>query len=49
VGMFPLIGPLLLIALGTALLLRRPRHCHGGWRDHGRTGDQPTLPTGSSQ
>jgi len=49
VGMFPLIGPLLLIALGTALLLRRPRHCHGGWHDHGRTGDQPEPPVGSSQ
>ena len=27
VGMFHLIGPLLLIALGAALLLRRRRHC----------------------
>lgn len=38
-GMFPLIGPILLIALGAVLLLRRPRHCHGGWRDRGRAGD----------
>ncbi|WP_084651362.1 LiaF transmembrane domain-containing protein [Ottowia thiooxydans] len=32
VGMFPLIGPVLLIALGVALLFRRPRHCRGEWR-----------------
>lgn len=32
VGMFHLIGPLLLIALGMALLFRRPRRCFGGWR-----------------
>jgi uncharacterized membrane protein len=32
VGMFHLIGPLLLIALGVALLLRRPRFCRGDWR-----------------
>ena len=31
-GMFHLIGPLLLIALGVTLLLRRPRRCHGDWR-----------------
>ncbi|HMN77351.1 MAG TPA: hypothetical protein PKC97_14905 [Burkholderiaceae bacterium] len=29
---FHLIGPLLLIALGVALLLRRPRGCRGDWR-----------------
>ena len=34
VGMFHLIGPLLLIALGAALLLRRPRRCHNDWRGH---------------
>lgn len=39
VGMFPLIGPVLLIALGAALLLRGPRHCHGGWRNRGRAGE----------
>jgi hypothetical protein len=33
VGMFHLIGPLLLIALGLALLFRRPRRCRGDWRD----------------
>jgi hypothetical protein len=27
IGMFHLIGPLLLIALGVALLFRRPRRC----------------------
>jgi hypothetical protein len=32
VGMFHLIGPLLLIALGVALLLRRPRRCRSDWR-----------------
>ncbi|MEO8807984.1 MAG: hypothetical protein ABI433_18030 [Burkholderiaceae bacterium] len=32
VGMFHLIGPLLLITLGTALLFRRPRRCRGDWR-----------------
>jgi hypothetical protein len=32
IGMFHLIGPLLLIALGVALLLRRPRHCRNDWR-----------------
>jgi predicted exporter len=32
IGMFHLIGPLLLIALGLALFFRRPRRCHGDWR-----------------
>ena len=32
VGMFHLIGPLLLIALGVALLFRRPRRCRNDWR-----------------
>jgi hypothetical protein len=31
IGMFHVIGPFLLIALGVALLLRRPRHCRGDW------------------
>jgi uncharacterized membrane protein len=31
VGMFHLIGPVLLIALGVALLFRRPRYCRNGW------------------
>ena len=34
IGMFHLIGPLLLIALGVALLLRSPRRC----RNDGRAG-----------
>jgi len=39
IGMLHLIGPVLLIALGVALLLRRPRRCHGDWRGrHGGTG-----------
>jgi len=32
VGMFHLIGPILLIALGVALLFRRPHRCRGDWR-----------------
>jgi uncharacterized membrane protein len=32
VGMLHLIGPVLLIALGVALLLRNPRRCRGDWR-----------------
>lgn len=32
VGMFHLIGPLLLIVLGVALLLRRPHRCRGNRR-----------------
>lgn len=32
VGAFHLIGPLLLIALGVAFLLRGPRRCRGTWR-----------------
>jgi uncharacterized membrane protein len=32
IGMFHLIGPLLLIALGVALLFRRRHHCRSGWR-----------------
>ena len=36
IGMFHLIGPLLLIALGMTLLLRRPRRCRNDWRT--RTG-----------
>lgn len=37
IGMLHLIGPLLLIALGVALLFRRPRICRGDWR--ARNGD----------
>ena len=32
IGMLHLIGPLLLIALGVALLFRRPRRCRADWR-----------------
>jgi uncharacterized membrane protein len=32
VGMYHLIGPVLLIALGVALLFRRPRRCGNHWR-----------------
>jgi hypothetical protein len=32
IGMFHVIGPLLLIALGVALLFRRPHYCGGHWR-----------------
>ena len=32
VGMFHLIGPLLLIALGVALLFRRSHSCRSDWR-----------------
>jgi uncharacterized membrane protein len=46
VGSFHLIGPLLLIALGVALLFRRPRHCHGGWRAR-RDGGNATAPQGA--
>jgi predicted exporter len=40
VGMFHLIGPLLLIALGVALFFRRPRSCCGDWG--ARNGDGST-------
>ena len=39
-GMFHHIGPLLLIALGVALLFRRPRLCCGAW--HARYGGGST-------
>ncbi len=43
IGMFHLIGPLLLIALGVALLFRRPRRCRNDWRTrHG--GDSTSTP-----
>ena len=45
VDMLHLIGPLLLIALGAALLFRRPRHCRGHWRDrHGDRGTNTPQP-----
>lgn len=42
IGMFQLIGPLLLIALGVALIFRRPRGCHSAWR--ARSGDKNAPP-----
>lgn len=42
IGMFHLIGPLLLIALGVALLFRRPRYCRNDWRA-GRGGSRSTA------
>lgn len=43
-GMFHLIGPLLLIALGVALFLRRPRHCQTDWRGR-HAGGSTNTPT----
>jgi uncharacterized membrane protein len=37
IGMLHLVGPFLLVALGVALLLRRPRRCRSDWR--ARSGD----------
>ncbi len=44
IGMFHLIGPLLLIALGVALLLRRPCRCRGDWRTRGGGTSPPQPP-----
>ena len=41
IGMLHLVGPLLLIALGVALLFRRPRHCRGDWRARRGDGNTP--------
>ncbi len=49
IGMFHLIGPLLLIALGVALLFRRPYGCRGDWRARsggGSTGAPQPPPAG---
>ncbi|MEZ5606443.1 MAG: hypothetical protein R3E52_04810 [Burkholderiaceae bacterium] len=43
VGAFPLIGPLLLIALGVALLFRRSHHCHGRRRLNRSDTPQPST------
>jgi uncharacterized membrane protein len=47
VGMFHLIGPLLLIALGMALLFRRPRRCRTDWRarNGGGSTEAPQTPS----
>jgi hypothetical protein len=42
IGMFHLIGPLLLIALGVALMFRRSHRCRGDWRGPG--GGSTTAP-----
>lgn len=42
IGMFHLIGPLLLIALGVALLFGRSRGCHSAWRN--QRGDKNAPP-----
>lgn len=42
IGMLHLIGPLLLIALGVALMFRRSRRCRGDWR--GPSGGSTTAP-----
>ena len=44
VGMFHLIGPLLLIALGVALLVRRPHRCRGDWRARSVSTGAPQPP-----
>jgi uncharacterized membrane protein len=47
VAMFHLIGPLLLIALGVALLFRPARRCRGDWRggNGGGSTDAPQPPS----
>ena len=48
IGMFHLIGPLLLIALGVALFFRRPHRCRNDWRARNGGGSanppQPPFP-----
>ena len=43
IGMFHLIGPLLLIALGVALLIRRPPRCRNDWHARNGGGSTNTL------
>ncbi|HEY2558107.1 MAG TPA: hypothetical protein VGI48_00170 [Caldimonas sp.] len=48
IGTFHLIGPLLLIALGAALLFRRPHRCGNDWRARDLTSrTDGTRPSGS--
>jgi len=48
-GMLHLVGPLLLIALGVALLFRRPRHCRGDRASrHGGGGHSAAQSTSST-
>ena len=50
IGMFHLIGPMVLIALGVALLLRRPRRCRNPWRArHGGRGANTLQPPSPGQ
>lgn len=49
VGMFHVIGPVLLIALGVALLFRRPRRCGGRSRFDRDIGTAPVSPTSGGQ
>ncbi len=42
IGMIPFIAPLLLIAVGVALLFRRRHGCHGAWQAH--CGDRTAAP-----
>lgn len=44
VGMFHLVGPLVLIAIGVALLLRKPRTCRGDWRGRHGGGASTSQP-----
>ena len=48
VGMLHLIGPVLLIALGVALLLRGPRRCRNDWRVRKGGGANSALPPPSA-
>ncbi len=50
VGMFQVIGPILLIALGVALFFRRPRYCRGNWRGRssGGSASAPQPPSTGS-
>jgi hypothetical protein len=47
ISTFHVVGPLLLIALGVALLFRRPRSCRGDWRARhgGGSTDAPQPPS----
>jgi predicted exporter len=49
VGMFHLIGPLLLIALGVALFFRRPRRCGSDWRPRTSGGGTSEPPPPSAR
>ena len=44
IGAYPLIGPVLLIALGAALLMRRRGHCRAAWRGSDGRSDKLAPP-----